>query len=132
MNPEAHRRAIKESLEIIAESVRKGLEKRQRTIGFHCSAAAVDMLELWLHDNEFISTGMIIKHDWFSSLQNARRRIATDFRNKDRILRLLVDLESKRNVLCYGKSQTRGMIEDYLERFNQIKEILVDNGLDYE
>ena len=55
-----------------------------------------------------------------------------EFRNKERIIRLLSELERKRNILCYGKSQTRSEIEKYLELFNEIKDILIDMGVEYE
>ena len=67
MNMEAHRRAIRESVETLRECVQRGIESRQRTIGFHCSVAAADMLELYLHSKNLIDPGRTIKHDFFSS-----------------------------------------------------------------
>jgi len=63
MKIESHYKSLKESLELIEESVQKGILERQRTIGFHCSAAAVDMLEIFLHKSRLIEPGAIIKHD---------------------------------------------------------------------
>lgn len=45
MNIETHLRNLKESLEVIRESIEKGLVERQRTLGFNTSAAAADMIE---------------------------------------------------------------------------------------
>ena len=42
MNTETHLRNLRESLEVIRESIEKGLVERQRTLGFNTSAAAAD------------------------------------------------------------------------------------------
>jgi len=49
MREDKHYERLKESLEVLDESITKGIMSRQRTIGFNCSAAAVDMLEIYLH-----------------------------------------------------------------------------------
>ena len=131
MNIETHRRALKESLDEIKDAVQTGLERKQRTIGFHCSAAAVDMLELWLHQEGFIDPGTTIKHDVFTSFRKAEEKLPA-FDKKNEILKLMVGLEGKRNALVYGKAQPRRAIEDYLEAFNRLKEMMFDMGVEYE
>lgn len=131
MNIEAHSRALKESLEEIKDAVKMGVEKRQRTIGFHCSAAAADLLELWLHQEGLIDPGTILKHDMFASLKKAKENLI-DFGNKNKILTLMAELEAKRNILVYGKAQPRTVIEDYLGTFNKIKDTMSELGLEYE
>ena len=107
MNIESHRRAIRESLELINESIQRGLEERQRTIGFHCSVAAVDMLELFLHSNGIIDPGKTIKHDFFTSERKALEKLTFSFEKKHEIVKLPVELESRRNSLCYGRPMPR-------------------------
>lgn len=131
MNIEGHKRAIRESIETIRESIQKGLLKRQRNIGFHCSVCAVDILEIYLHENNLINPGTIIKHDTFSSKRRAEEKIP-DFEHKDIIIKLFTELESKRNILCYGKSQKENFIIEYLEIFNKIKYIFAELGVEYE
>ena len=132
MNMEAHRRAISESLDILKECIQKGIENRQRTIGFHCSVASADMLELYLHSKNLIDPGSFIKHGFFSSERKARERLDMDFPNNDKIIALLVGLENKRNSLCYGKPQPKETIEDYIMVFNQIRKIFEEMGVEYE
>ncbi len=131
MNIDAHRRALKESMEEIRQAVQKGIEKRQRTIGFHCSAAAVDMIEIYLHEENLIGPGTSLKHDFFASANKARAKLP-HFNKKEKIISLVSDLESKRNILVYGKQQKRDDIEKYLEIFNSIKEIMQELGEIYE
>jgi hypothetical protein len=121
MNVEDHRRAIRESLEVIKEAVQRGLEQRQRTIGFHCSAAATDLLELFLHQHNAINPGKVIKHDFFASEKKAHRRLPEDFSDKKIIISLLVQLETKRNLLCYGKIKPQDQVEEYLTLFRKVR-----------
>lgn len=132
MNINAHKKAIKESLELINDSIQAGVERRQRTIGFHCSAAAVDILETFLHEKNLIDPGTTIKHDFFASLRKANEKIEIDFPNKDSIMEALVEIEAKRNLLCYGKPQSREAIEEYLLLFNKLRKIFDEMGVEYE
>ena len=132
MNVDAHKRGIAESTEAIRECVRKGVEKWQRTVGFHCSAAAVDIFEVWLHQQRIIDPGMNVKHEWFSSLDKVRKRFPMTFPRKEKVLQLMVELEKKRNLLCYGKQQPRETVESYIESFNAIRDVLRELGVEYE
>jgi len=63
MKIESHLENLKESINEIGESITKDLTKKQRTLGFHTSAAAMDILEIILHKNNLIDPGFIIKHE---------------------------------------------------------------------
>ena len=132
MKIESHKMAIKESIETIRESIQKGLQNRQRTIGFHCSAASADLLEAYLHQKNLIDPGANIKHDWFSSLEKARRNIKFDFENKEEILKLITKIEEKRNLLCYGKPQPEELISETIEIFNKLRKEFEKLGVNYE
>lgn len=132
MKIESHKNVIKESLEVIKESINKGLLERQRTLGFHCSAVLIDILEIYLHKKNLIHPGTVIKHDFFSSERKALEKLDKNFDSKKEIIKLLVDLENRRNLLCYGKQQDLEFIEKYIELFNKIKKIFDNMGVDYE
>lgn len=129
MNAEAHRRAIRESIEEIEEAIKRGIEDRQRTIGFHCSVAAADMLELYLHGQNLIDPGTTIRHDFFASLRIANERISVDFPNKAEIFSLMHHLEAERNLLCYGKPRSRKDLEDFILTFNKLRGIFDSMGV---
>jgi len=129
MKAEDHLRNIKESLEVIEESIQKGIQERQRNIGFNTSVAAAEMLEVYLHKKDLINLGLAIKHEWFSSIKNAKERLNFDFENKEKIIELLNKIELKRNILCYGKIQPIEDTEEILEYFNEIKSLFEDMGL---
>jgi len=129
MKIEDHLRNIQESLEVIKESIKKGLQERQRNIGFNVSVASAEMLEVFLHSKNLINPGAMIKHEWFASLNNARERLNFDFEDKDKILGILNEIEAKRTLLCYGKPQEIELIESYLALFNKIKLLFEEKGL---
>ena len=129
MKIEDHLRNINESLDVIKESIQKGISERQRNIGFNTSVAAVEMLEIFLHKNNLLNPGAIIKHDWFSSPRKANEKLQFDFPQKEQIIKLLVDIETKRNLLCYGKLQEAEVIKSVLSLFNRIKTLFEGLGL---
>ncbi len=128
MKIESHLRDLKESLEAIHDGIARGLENRQRTIGFNCSAAATDLLEIYLHQKELIDPGANIKHNWFSSVKTAAKRLP-DFPSKPEILQLLNAIERKRNILCYGNPQSVDTIKEAINVFNELKTKLEHLGV---
>ncbi len=129
MKIEDHNRNIKESIEVIRESIQKNINERQRTIGFNASVGAVEMFEVFLHKKNLINPGIILKHNWFNSKNIIKEKLNFDFENKEKILRLLIDIESKRNLLCYGKPQPTDEIKSVINSFNQIKSLFEKEGL---
>lgn len=125
-----HKERLKESLILIEESIEKGLVERQRTIGFNTSAAIADMLEMFLHKNSLIDQGFIIKHEWLKSKKSMKNKFPFDFPRKEEIFSLILKIEEKRNVLCYGKPQKEEIIREVINNFNKIKEIFRKEGLD--
>ncbi|MEK6927701.1 MAG: hypothetical protein AABX11_04680 [Nanoarchaeota archaeon] len=129
MKVEDHLRNIKESFEVIRESIEKGLQERQRNLGFNISVVSVEMLEVYLHKQELINPGANIKHDWFSSIRKANENLNFSFKNKEEILTLLNNIELKRTLLCYGKVQPIELIREFLDSFNKLKKIFESEGL---
>jgi len=123
MKIDSHKKALKESEEVIAESIKLGLEKRQRTIGFHCSSAAIDLLEIFLHKRNLLDAGAYLKHNWFTSIHRAQEKLP-QFENKEKILALLAKIEQNRSLLCYGKPRASETIKGAIIAFNKLKELL--------
>ncbi len=132
MKIELHKKAVRESLEVINESIDRGILERQRTIGFHCSAALVDILEIYLHSKNLITPGTNIKHTFFSSERKAMEKLSVEFEHKSEIIRLLAEVEDRRNRLCYGKEQSKEYLEGYIELFNKVKRVFDSMGVKYE
>ncbi|MBS3124295.1 hypothetical protein J4437_06740 [Candidatus Woesearchaeota archaeon] len=129
MKTESHLRSIKESLEVINECLERGLETRQRTIGFSVSAASADMLETLLHQLNLIDSGFVLKHEWLKSKNKVTEKLPFDFPKKNEILVLMAEIEQKRNILCYGTPQKIETIKEILEKFNRLRKLFREVGL---
>ena len=130
MNITGHLERARESIEVIEESIEKGIVERQRNIGFNASAACVDMLEILLHKTHLIDPGFIIKHEWFRSPNTIKEKFPFDFHGKNEIIGLIADIEYRRDALCYGKPQQAGIIGEVIEKFNRLKKKFREAGLD--
>ncbi|MBI5072977.1 hypothetical protein HZA99_04110 [Candidatus Woesearchaeota archaeon] len=126
-----HKRHIQEHLEEIEEAIDKGIEKRPATIGFHTSACASELLELYLHKKNLISTGKTIKHNWFERPKAEQkikplieRKLDVSFHSKKEIYNLIYHIEENRDNLIYGNSKTE-QIELVLKNFLQLKERMI-------
>jgi hypothetical protein len=91
----------------------------------------MEMLELYLHKANLISTGKIIKHSWFKRprpeqklLPLIDRKLPVEFEGKEKIYDLIYSLEEHRDALIYGKSN-KEEIEFVVEKFFELKKILI-------
>ncbi len=130
MKQEVHIRNIKESIAVLQECIEKGLEERQRTIGFITSAAAVDLFEMLLHKRSLLDQGALVKHQWFRSKNKLEEKIPFDFPEKKELLALILKIEEKRDILCYGKPQKAEVMIEVIETFNVLKRKCKEAGLD--
>jgi hypothetical protein len=126
MKIESHLENLEESIREIKNAVKEGLEKKQRTIGFHTSSAAIDMLEIILHKNNLIDPGFIIKHEWINSKNKIEEKLSFKFLKKEEILQHIIKIESARNKFCYGKRQKEDVLEKIVDEFNKLKDLFAE------
>ena len=129
MKIEDHLRNIKESIEVIEESIQKGIQDRQRNIGFNTSVAGVEMLEVFLHKENLLHPSLILKHEWFNSEKIAYEKLPFEFPDKKKIINLLCRIQEKRNILCYSKKRPLLEIQASLNYFNELKQFFESRGL---
>ena len=123
MKVESHLENLKESINEIDEAVKTGLIKKQRTLGFHASAGAIDMLEIILHKKDLIDPGFVVKHEWLNSQRKIKDKLNMEFPKKDEILAIIQKIEGLRSKLCYGKRQEEDMLEHLVSDFNSLKKL---------
>jgi len=130
MRIESHLRNLKESFDEIEDAVKHGLINKQRTIGFHASAACADMFEILLHKKNLIRPDAIVKHEWFASKNKIGEKFNFEFDGKNEILGIISAIEKKRNILCYGAPQKEEILEEIIRLFNKAKVKFKEMGLD--
>ena len=139
---ESHLRKIREHLEAIRDCIDRGIENKPVTLGFHCSACSVEILELYLHKINKVPISKVLKHNWFKqpTLEQkkeplADRKVGAQFPEKAKIFDLLYQIESLRDTLIYG-NPTPQDIEKVIVSFQNLKSILITKlkmeGIDLE
>lgn len=123
MKIENHLENLKESIREIEEAITKGLEEKQRTLAFHASSAAADMLEIILHKNNLVDMGFIFKHEWLNSKNIIKEKISFDFPKKIEIIDLMMKIEAVRNPLCYGRRREAEELILLVEDFNKLRKL---------
>lgn len=126
MKIESHLENLKESIMEIGEAITRGLVSKQRTLGFHASAGAADIIEIILHKNNLIDPGFIVKYEWFNSKRKTEEKLNFEFPKKEEIFDLILKIEAVRNSLCYGKRQREESLEELVSNFNKLKEIFLE------
>jgi|SRR3989338_3228458 len=128
---EEHIKKIKEHLGEIENAINEGIENKPITIGFNCSACSVQLLELFLHLDNKISMGHVIKHDWFKRPKEGQkieplieRKLPVQFDLIKEVYNLIYTIEENRENLLYGKSDAE-KIRLVLKSFNKLKEIIL-------
>jgi len=106
---ENHQKRIKEHLTELNDAVDAGIENKPVTVGLHCSACSIELLELYLHSLHKIPLGKVVKHNWFKRPHSqqkieplAERKLGVDFPEKEKIYNLIYSIEDLRENLVYG------------------------------
>lgn len=124
MKIESHLENLQESITEIELIIKQGnLIEKQRSLGFHTSAASADMLEIILHQQNLIDPGFVIKHEWFNSKNKVQEKFHFSFPKKEEILNLICKIENQRNIFCYGKRQEEIILESVVKDFLKLKEL---------
>ncbi len=120
-----HEENVKELLDDISEKIRAGLlMKRQKLVGFAASEAATNLFAIFLHKNDLISAGFNVNHRFFASYKRANDVFTNDFAKKKELLTLLVEQESFRDKLCYGKAKNEDLVNAAVKNLFSLKTLI--------
>ena len=129
MKIDAHVARYLESLEGIEIAVDRGIATHQRSIGFHASSAAVDLLSIYLFQEKLVSPGTQVQHTWFKSRERADEKLPFTFPNKPRVLTLMITIEEQRDKFCYGTDQPLAKIHAVLDAFHELRDLFASMGV---
>ena len=128
---EEHEKTAKELIEDIEEKIRLDLLlKRQKIIGFSVSEASINLFAILLHKNNLISPGFHVNHSFFASEKRAGNTYNFDFKDKNKIIKILVRIEELRNRLCYGKEKEEKEVKEAIDLLFKLKRLLEENKYD--
>lgn len=129
MKLEYHKRQFLESLRALEFAVERGAGEWQRSIGFHASAAGIDLLSLYLFEQRLITPGTQINHRWLRSTTTLAEKLPFDFPNKDLIIEKMAFIESRRDPFCYGRTQSLDEIMQVIQAFQELRRIFGSMGV---
>ena len=122
---EEHKKIIKEFIDDINEKIKAGLlVERQKIIGFSAAEAAANLFALYLHEKKLVEPSFSVNHRFFASKRIAELKFNFDFPLKERLFELLVNQETYRNKLCYGKSKDEKIVQDAIKNIFEIKHLV--------
>ncbi len=125
-----HKKRVQEHTEELGDAITLGPVLRPATIGFHTTACACDLLEMYLHIKGLVDVGKVIKHDWFKRPKEGQkilplieRKMPVSFPGKEQVYEGLYMLEENRDILIYGKP-AGGQVTKVLETFQHLRRLL--------
>lgn len=121
MNKEDHLQAYHQHKEAIFEWALeiKGLENSQRIVGTHASRGIVELLAVYLHEQNLITSGFQLNHTWFKSEKIFNR--LPEFNSKKNILDNMIKLENLCEELTYGSPKTIKRTKEAIGVFRKIE-----------
>lgn len=132
MKLEEHEQALEEHLRNLNKAIDNGVEENQRNIAYNVSQGAVELFALHLHTLHLIEgSGDQWDHRIFKSKNKVAQKVPPAFQDKERILKLMEEIEQERNFLCYGKRQPLVRITRMITNFQELRKI-IDQHLPHE
>jgi len=125
MKIEEHEKAYEEHLNNIKRAIEEGTEENQRNLGYNLSQGSVELFAIYLHKlNLLQSSGDQFDHRVFKNKRLIEKKIPPTFPDKDKILEIMKFIETERNTLCYGKRKSKRKIEEAINKFNKLRELI--------
>lgn len=134
MKKERHEEVLKEVLDEIETALKdsKGLLRHQRRLAFSLSLGAVNLLEIYFHNLNVMKEGSMIDHTWFKrkkervfeKLESQITSPIKTIKDIDEIIRVISEIEKKRDDLAYGAPATEEILQDKINLFFKLKRIL--------
>ena len=128
MKIEEHEKAYKEHLNNLNKLIEEGIEENQRNIGYNVSQGSVELFAIYLHKLHLLQTsGDQFDHRTFKNKFLIEKKIPPEFPDKNKILELMKDIETNRNLICYGKRKPQERIKKMINNFQQIRKLINKN-----
>ncbi len=125
MKIEEHEKAYNEHLRNINKFVEEGIEENQRNVGYNISQGSVELFSILMHKLNLIEgSGDQFDHRIFKNKNLIEKKIPLGFSKRVELLNLMRDIETNRNVLCYGTRKPLKRIEEAIIKFNELRKLI--------
>jgi len=125
MKIEEHEKAYEEHIRNINRAIEEGIEENQRNLGYNISQASVELFSIYLHKLNLIqSSGEQFDHGVFKNTELTKKKVPAGFKEREKIIKLMREIELERNVICYGKRKPKDRIEKMIKYFNELRIII--------
>jgi len=134
MRKEKHEETLKEVLDEIETALKdgRGLTAHQRRLAFSLSLGASNLLESYFHKLNIIKEGSKINHLWFKRkkekiLEALQKQVISpinSIENINEIIDIIIKIEEKRDDLAYGAPASEKILQDKINLFFKLKDLL--------
>lgn len=110
----------------------RGLVSHQRRLSFSLSLGCSKLIENFFIGKNILKSGARVDHRWLkkkkeTAKEHLSRQITAnieDIKNIDEIIDLAFEIESERNLISYGKKVDESVLQDKINLFFKLKEIV--------
>ncbi|MBS3080275.1 hypothetical protein J4221_02290 [Candidatus Pacearchaeota archaeon] len=128
MKIEDHEKSYNEHRSNLKRLIEEGIENNQRNIGYNISQGSVELFAIYLHRLRVLQgSGDMFNHRIFKNKNLIERKIPFEFKDKDKILELMKEIELDRNIVCYGKRKPIDKIKNMINKFNEFRRLINKN-----
>src|SRR3989344_5155509 len=130
MKIEDHEKSYNEHRSNLKRLIEEGIENNQRNIGYNISQGSVELFAIYLHRLRVLQgSGDMFNHRIFKNKNLIERKIPFEFKDKDKILELMKEIELDRNIVCYGKRKPIDKIKNMINKVNGINRIILHGSV---
>lgn len=125
MKLEEHEKSYDEHKRNIGRAIEDGIEENQRNVAYNVSQGSVELFAIFLHKLSLLQgSGDQFDHRIFKSANLIKKKIPPEFPEKNKILKLMRNIEEERIALCYGSRKPKERIEKVIENFNELRKLI--------
>lgn len=125
MKIQEHEKAYEEHLKNLNKFIEEGIEENQRNIGYNVSQGSVELFAIYLHRLHLLQdSGDMFDHRVFKNKALIEKKIPPKFSERNKILKLMEDIELARNIICYGKRKPEKKIKTIIENFQKLRKLI--------
>ncbi len=128
MRLEDHKKALDEHIRNLKKAIEEGIEENQRNIGYNTSQGSVELFAIFLHAQHVIEgSGDQWDHRTFKNERKIEQKVPLSFLDREKVLPLMKQIETDRNIICYGPRKPVARIEKMVTAFHELRRLVTED-----